>query len=104
MKREWVLTIKIKNPFFYWMFKRRIKKAVAKWNADLEWINRQAVNRENGFFIWQQLVWQEINLWISIGDPRRPKEELAELVKRRGFSLDERLYLKDMMIHVGMWK
>lgn len=102
MKKEYTITIR--NPVFYWIRDRRMKKAVKKWNADLDYINRKIGTSEKLLFSWHQLVWQEIDMWIRMGDPYKPKEEFIELVNRRGFDLDQRAYLREMMQHVGMWK
>lgn len=84
------------------MLKIRVYRAVKKWNNDVEWITSQ-LKTSDDVFKWTQLVWQEIVMWIRIGDPTKPQEELDWLADRRGFSETQKAYLRSMMKHVWMW-
>ena len=94
--------IVIKNPLFQFMLKRRLKKAVAKWNKEIPEMLESCC--EELCFKWGQLVWQEIDMWIRIGDPYTPKKEMDWMCERRGFSPEQRAYLIEMMTYVGMYK
>ena len=98
------LIIKQWKQFWYNL---RINKAVKKWNQDLHYIRQcileESTPEESRGFYWNQLVWQEISMYISIGKSVQP-DELAWLCSRRGFTLKEQNYLQSMMQHVGLMK
>lgn len=85
--------------------KIRMGRAIRKWNADEAWIESQIKkdNDPNASFNWKQLVWQEIWMWILIGDKTAPRREMEFLAKRRGFNKAQREYLESMMRHVWLW-
>jgi len=103
MKREYQITIK--NPFYSIIFKLRMKRAVKKWNCDLQQIDKwvKEDKDENASFKWGQLVWQEITMWIRLSGPKTTKKELDWMCKRRGFNDIQRKYLESMMKHVWLY-
>ena len=62
----------------------------------------ESVAKDKGFK-WGHLVWQEITMWIQIGD-QVTVEDFQWLANRRGFDYPMRAYLIDIMIHVGLGK
>ena len=104
----------------YWQslwYKYRINKAINKWNKDIPYIQK-CIDEDNKvlpeipegesyrthrLFYWQQLVWQEVKMYIRIGQPVDLKE-FIQLCSRRGFTLNEQNYLRDLLRHVGLWK
>lgn len=95
-----------KNPLFYLLRRRRLKKACAKWNADIvPLINARADCAEadrTEILMWDCLVWQEIQMWILLGSRQVVKDEFDWICDRRGFTAEQREYLKEMMKHVGL--
>jgi hypothetical protein len=103
MKKDWTFTIRIPNPFARWQHRRRIVKATDKWNSSVDYIMSEAKKTEDGSFKWSQLVWQEIWMYIGLGEQVEPSE-FDTLCRRRGFTPAMRWYLQEMMIHVGLGK
>jgi len=101
MKKKWTITIP--NPLALWLLWRRLNKAAKKWNADVERIRCDAATTPDGTFKWSQLVWQEIDMYILLGEQVQP-EEFEYLCKRRGFTPAMCVYLKEMMVSVGLGK
>lgn len=98
-------------------FNNRIVKAINKWEKDIPYI-KKCIDEDNKtlpvipkgesyrphrMFYWNQLVWQEIKMYIRLGKPVDLKEFIW-LCDRRGFTLNERNYLKAVLQHVGLWK
>ena len=52
-------------------------------------------------FYWNQLIKQEIRMFIQIGQ-KVTDEDIEWLVKRRGFTDIEEAYLRSTMNHVGL--
>ena len=100
------LQIEFQNPFANWVCKYRCKKAAKRWNEDLDIINTLYIpisKKENPAFYWAQLVTQEIFMYIRLGKQVGPKE-FNDLCERRGFDIDMKDYLKDMIKYVGLGK
>lgn len=76
-----------------------------KWNADLVWISKQIENEmkydSHAEFNWNQLVMQEINMWAIIAEPVS-SEQVEGLCERRGFSMSQKQYLIDMLLHMNL--
>ncbi len=91
----------IKRFFSY----RKTEKAREKWNKDvniiINYINSS--KKKDATFYWSQLVWQEITMYIKIGEQVR-KDDFNWLVNRRGFDKDMINYLRNMLIYVGLGK
>ena len=79
----------------------RMRRAVAKWNADIPLIMAMAAANEDGAWKWSQLVWQEAWMYISLAKQVEP-EEFDWLCNRRGFDAMMRKYLEGMLRHVGL--
>jgi len=81
----------------------RIKKAFNKWSADVDdnqrKLDESVANDKN--FKWTHLMWQEISMWIQVGDQVKV-EDFEWLCNRRGFDYPMRAYLIDIMTHVGL--
>lgn len=54
-------------------------------------------------FMWSQLVWQEIGMWIREGKQVN-KDEFNWMVKRRGFDNYMENYLKELLKYVSLGK
>jgi hypothetical protein len=93
----------IPNPLAIFLYRLRMIRAVRKWNNDVPFIESKCLS-PGDHFKWGQLIWQEIKMWISIGDPYLPPSELQWLSERRGFDNDQQEYLKTMMKYVWMWR
>ena len=49
--------------------RRRMKKAILKWNSNAEYITQcieESSDPNDTGFKWTQLVWQEITMWIRL--------------------------------------
>jgi hypothetical protein len=79
----------------------RVRKAVAKWNADRYLLRAMAERHADGVFYWGQLVFQEIHMYITLGKQVQ-QEEFNVLCRRRGFDAMMRAYLSAMLKHVGL--
>lgn len=79
----------------------RMRRACAKWNADIPLIRAMAGVSHEGPFKWGQLVWQEIPMYIDLAKQVDPSE-FDDLCKRRGFDAMMREYLAGMLRHVGI--
>lgn len=79
----------------------RMRRACAKWNADIPLIWAMAEASHDGPFKWGQLVWQEIQMYIDLAKQVDPSE-FDNLCKRRGFDAMMREYLAGMLRHVGI--
>ena len=79
----------------------RMRRACAKWNADIPLIRAMAGVNHDGPFKWGQLVWQEIQMYIDLAKQVDPSE-FDNLCKRRGFDDMMREYLTGMLRHVGI--
>jgi len=90
------------HQYKQYLFKKRITKAVKKWNKDLIYIQSQTLLTENGEFKWGQLVWQEIDMYCRLGKIV-DNEELDWLCQRRGFNVEMRMYLVCMLQHIGLY-
>ncbi len=103
MKKEFTITIK--NPIYDIITKYRLKKSVKKWNKDLNKINSyiRMSKKEDAYFYWTSLVWQEVGMYIWLAE-QVTKKEFNELCERRGFDTPMVNYLKTMMIFVGLGK
>lgn len=53
-------------------------------------------------FFWGQLVWQELTMWLGLGDPV-DEEALDFMVKRRGFNDVQRVVLIAGLEVVSLW-
>lgn len=84
---------------------KRLDKAIKKWNRDIEIITTyiNTCQKDNPYFYWKQLVWQEINMYIRL-DEQVTKKAFQCLVKRRGFDKYMVNYLREMIIYVGLGK
>jgi len=80
------------------------KKAVAWWNERVESVILPDIqNQEDqrmAAFKWGQLVWQEIMMFIDLGEVR--EGEIDWLTQRRGFSPLQRQFLEDALKHLGL--
>lgn len=101
MKKEYKFTIK--NPPAVWLSNRRYAKVAKKWNSDLKQMNIWAKETKDGLWKWDQLVWQEIIMWVSM-NKQVGQKELDHICEIRG--LDENMtdYLREMMKHIGLGK
>ena len=90
-----------------WLKERRIrkrdKKALAKWNADLSWIGQKCAESDDEYadFKWVQLVWQEIWMW-SRQDKQVDLAEFNWICERRAFDPVMRTYLYEMVCYLGL--
>lgn len=77
---------------------RQFENVVEWWNAHATEIetNIKESDREQEHFYWSQLVWQEITMFIQIGQPV-DQEEFSWLCDRRGFNRLQREYLAAMV-------
>lgn len=57
----------MKNPIKSLLFRYRYKKYAKKWNSDVDYISSQINKDSDLFFKWDQLVRQEIKMFINIG-------------------------------------
>jgi len=97
-QKQWTFTIV--NPIARWRFKRRMVKAVKRWNESIApMISELPVDEQ---LKWDQLVWQEIDMWIRIGEHAVVKREFEHVCERRKFNDTQRSVLRSMMAHVGM--
>jgi len=88
-----------------------VEKAVNKWNGDLEYIEAQvkSMNEDparlgkvySGHFCWSQMVWQECRMYAQLGAPVSV-QEFNWLCKTRGFTTEQREYLKAMINHLEL--
>lgn len=105
MKTKYKIQFNVTN--YLAVFLRYLKrvKACRKWNSDRDYITSRIQSGDYKItgFKWNQLVWQEIDMYIRLMEQVDPNE-FSELCNRRGFSNDMRSYLKDMLIHVGLGK
>lgn len=92
----------MRNMYKEYIKRKRNKKAVIKWNNDLPEINKKIKN-EDDYFKWNQLVWQEIWMFISLAE-QVTEDDFLWICDRRGFTKDMANYLKEMLIHVGIGK
>jgi len=77
--------------------------AVAKWNADIPMLEKHildAEDKDNEFFKWA-ILWQEVVMYILL-DRQVEFEDYQIIVDRRGFNEKQRVYLKEMLIHIGI--
>ena len=95
-------------------------KAVEKWNGDEERIKEyvkelEKTRKDDAYFYWNQLVWQEILMYISIVSRNGTldhegnytfatidRDDIEYICKRRGFGDNERNYLYEMIVHLGI--
>jgi hypothetical protein len=89
------------NLFKRWRIRRRMARACNKWNAELDHIKVEMSKSEDAMFKWNQLVWQEVWMYIRLDEPVDP-EEFRLLCDRRGFTPEMRYFLVDMLKHVGL--
>ncbi len=84
---------------------RRLNKAIKKWNKDIGSIKiyMKLSQKDDPYFYWKQLVWQEIDMYIKLGE-QVTKEDFNCLIKRRGFDKYMINYLREMIIYVGLGK
>jgi hypothetical protein len=94
-------SLTLKNYFKIFLCRRRIKRAAIQWNKDSNYIQVEMDATENGYLMWCQLVWQEIRMYIQIGDQVKP-DEFKQLCNRRGFNSAMTRYLIFMIKHVGL--
>lgn len=83
---------------------RRMRKASSFWNSRLDEIHRSIVHskdRTKAHFKWEQLVWQEIRMFILVGS-KVEDDDLRWLCRRRGFTRHQRDFLKQALRHVGL--
>lgn len=86
--------------------KRRLPVVCKKWNREIdakfaEDVAEQEADPDFGLdphiaFKWNQLVWQEILMWNSLGE-LVTESEFHSLCNLRGFSLAQRRYLREML-------
>lgn len=98
------------NPITWFkkkIYLHRINRAVRKWNSDIPYINecieKESTEDNHRGFYWNQLVWQEINMYIRMGE-KIAVNEFCWLCDRRGFTLLEQNYLQSMMQYIGLMK
>lgn len=99
------IQVQIKTPmdaYKLWLMNQRFKAFVKTWNEDVILIQglAQATKRD---FYWAQLVKQEIEMYIKLGEVVTA-EELDALAKRREFTATETGYLHFLLTKVGLWK
>ena len=84
--------------------KETIESAVKWWNERIDTIIQPDIykqeNKIEAIFKWNQLVWQEINMFIQLG--KIEPGELNWLCKRRGFNKVQKKFLRDALWHVGL--
>ena len=85
--------------------RRRMKKALLKWNENVEYITHciEESSDPNAGFKWTQLVWQEIIMWIRLRE-QVSQEDFDWIISRRGFDQKMVSYLKSTLTHVGLSK
>lgn len=93
----------------------RLPVICKKWNREIEAKFAEDVAEQEAdpdfdvdpqiVFKWNQLVWQEILMWNSLGDPVTQSDFLF-ICDRRGFSLVQRRYLEEMLEFMKLkgWK
>ena len=72
-------------------------------NAYIEEASELKEPKKHRSFYWNQLIMQEINMYISLGEQVN-KEELEMLCDRRGFTAFEKAYLGSLISIVGLGK
>jgi hypothetical protein len=88
------------------LFNYRMTKATKYWNDSEALIKKNIEdfkNDENIFFKWDQLVWQEIWMFIKL-HKQVTNEEILWLVNRRGYNKVQHKFLIEIMRHVGLGK
>ena len=83
-------------------FRALAEKAITKWNKDCIGFKLDSSDKDS-FFKWNQLVWQEIDMWCRRGNKVSPSE-VAWLSQRRGFSEQQKNYLVEMLKYLGLWE
>lgn len=86
--------------------KRRLPGVCAKWNREISAKFAEDVAEQEAdpdfdvdpmiVFKWNQLMWQEILMWNSLGEMVTQSDFLF-ICDRRGFSLAQRRYLEEML-------
>jgi len=109
MRLTFERTIRLPNYLARLIFWLRMDRATTKWNRlipkIIEWIERDTETDPNAAFKWQHLVWQEIAMWIRLGE-KVDRVDFEALCDRRGFNARMRLYLEEHLRHVWLcgWK
>ena len=86
--------------------RRRMKKAILKWNSNAEYITQcieESSDPNDTGFKWTQLVWQEITMWIRLHE-QVSQEDFDWITNRRGFDQKMIRYLKSTLTQVGLGK
>lgn len=74
---------------------RRKRHAASFWNQRADYIDERI--RESGhLFKWEQLVWQEMEMWAALGKPV-PQDEFNFICDRRGFDGYQRHFLREYL-------
>ena len=101
----------LKNP----LYNHRMAKYVKKWNSDRPYIKRCITEdkialenaglseKANRYFYWNQLINQEIAMDIKI-NKKVTTEDFIWLCDRRGFTVNERNYLRSMLQYLKLMK
>ena len=90
--------------FKAWRIHRRLKKAAKAWNfcnrliCHIITISSDPAHEQ---FVWCQLVWQEIDMWIRL-DRQVTYDDFELICTRRGFDATKISFLKTMLVHVGI--
>ena len=110
LKHEWTFTIK--NPLFVLRRRWQFKRAIAKWNRDRvansEKAKRHVINADdeqrygNGFFKWNEIIWQEILMYIRIGHPVH-KSDIVRLCRRCRLDADMGAYIIEMLRYTWLY-
>lgn len=84
--------------------RRRLRQAVLFWNSRISEIRMSithSADRVDARFKWTQLVWQEILMYINLDRPVE-EDDLRWLCRRRGFTKNQRAFLRQALCHLGL--
>jgi hypothetical protein len=95
----------IPNPIGLLIYRWRARKAVYWWNHNLWFINnliRKNQNLPYYVFKWDQLVQQEMWMWIRLAK-KVNRKKFDDLCQMRGFDGDMKWFLKVFLKEVNLW-
>ena len=92
-------------PSLFLMNRDAYVKLADWWNDHIDLINQhiqEGKHRNHTFFHWDQLVWQELAMWVKL-DKKVTRKDLDFIVNRRGFSPVQEEFLIESLKHIGFW-
>lgn len=98
---RWLSTVKVTFGFSFikdYLYKKNIKRVITYWNSNADIIIKDIDNskdKEEAYFKWMQLVWQEIQMFC-MQNQKSFKEEIEVLSERRGFNDVQKQFLIDI--------